>query len=83
MIARQALHRTDVASVAELNVKIRAFVTGWNHRAHPFVWTKTSPKILKKDNRPTTLNTDHWSRAGPSVSYWILFVGTPLVMRWP
>ena len=59
IIERQALHRADVASVAELNAKIRAFVTGWNDRCHPFVWTKTSTEILKKANRPTTSNTGH------------------------
>ncbi|MCM3688225.1 hypothetical protein [Kocuria rosea] len=36
IIERQALRRTDVASVAELNAKLRAFVTGWNDRCHPF-----------------------------------------------
>ena len=32
IIEHQALHRTDVASVPELNKRIRAFVTGWNDR---------------------------------------------------
>ena len=50
IIERQALHRADVASVAELNKRIRAFVTGWNDRCHPFVWTKTSTEILNKAN---------------------------------
>lgn len=59
IIERQALRRTNVASVAELNQKIRAFVTGWNPRAHPFVWTKTPEQILKKANRQTTSNTNH------------------------
>lgn len=59
IVDRQALHRADVASVAELNAKIRAFVTAWNGRCHPFVWTKTNTEILKKANRPTTLETDH------------------------
>ncbi|KLU09364.1 transposase [Kocuria sp. SM24M-10] len=59
IIERQALHRADVASVPELNRKIRASVTGWNDRCHPFVWTKTSTEILKKANRPTTSITGH------------------------
>ncbi len=59
IIERQALHRADVASVAELNKKIRAFVTGWNDRCHPFVWTKTSTEILNKANRSTTSKTAH------------------------
>jgi transposase len=59
IIERQALHRADVVSVAELNAKIRAFVTSWNDRCHPFVWTKTSTEIPKKANRPTTSKTAH------------------------
>ena len=59
IIERQALHRADVASVPELNKRIRAFVTGWNDRCHPFVWTKTSAEILKKANRPSTSKTGH------------------------
>lgn len=35
IIERQALRRVDVASVIELNKKIRGFVTGWNDRAIP------------------------------------------------
>jgi len=48
LIERQALHRADVVSVPELNKRIRAFVTGWNDRCHPCVWTRTSTEILKK-----------------------------------
>ena len=59
IIERQALHRADVASVPELNQRIRAFVTGWNDRCHPFVWTKTSTEILKKANRPITSKMGH------------------------
>jgi transposase len=59
IIERQALHRANVASVPELNARMRAFVTGWNDRCHPFVWTKTSTEILKKANRPTTSKTVH------------------------
>ncbi len=58
-IERQALHRADVASVKEANAKIRTFVTGWNYRGHPIVWTKTSTKILKNANRSSTSKTDH------------------------
>ncbi|GEO96894.1 hypothetical protein KTU01_30170 [Kocuria turfanensis] len=59
IIERQALHRADVVSAPELNAKIRAFVTDWNERCHPFVWTKTRTEILKKANRPTTSKTGH------------------------
>ncbi len=42
IIERQAIHRGTFRSVAELNQAIRAFIDGWNVRAHPFVWTKTA-----------------------------------------
>jgi len=58
-IERQAIHRGTFTSVRDLNAKIRAFVNGWNDRAHPFIWTKTADEILKKANRQTTSNTDH------------------------
>ena len=54
-----AIRRGSFNSVRDLNAKIRAFVTGWNDRRHPFVWTKTTDDILKKANRQTTSNTDH------------------------
>ncbi len=59
IIERQAIHRGSFGSVRELNTKIRAFINGWNDRAHPFVWTKTADHILTKAKRPTTSNSDH------------------------
>jgi transposase len=59
IIERQAIHRGSFGSVKDLNAKIRAFITGWNHRAHPFVWTKTADQILTKANRQPTSNTPH------------------------
>jgi transposase len=59
IIERQAIHRGTFTSVRDLNAKIRAFVNGWNDRAHPFVWTKTAEEILRMANRQTTSNTDH------------------------
>jgi transposase len=56
---RQAIHRGSYRSVAELNAKIRAFITGWNDRAHPFTWTKTAEQILKKANRKNTSDARH------------------------
>jgi len=56
---RQAIHRGSYRSVKELNVKIRAFIDGWNDRSHPFVWTKTADQILKKANRKITSNAGH------------------------
>jgi hypothetical protein len=66
--------RADAALVAQLKVVLRAFQrllkphqfvyepfasTGWNNRAHPFVWTKTPEEILKKADRQTTSNAGH------------------------
>ena len=56
---RQAIHRGSYRSVRELNAKIRAYIDGWNDRAHPFVWTKTADEILKKANRKNTSNARH------------------------
>jgi transposase len=56
---RQAIHRGTYTSVHDLNTKIRAFITGWNDRAHPFTWTKTAEQILTKANRPTSSNARH------------------------
>ena len=53
---RQAIHRGSYRSVRDLNTKIRAYIDGWNDRAHPFVWTKTADQILKKANRKNTSN---------------------------
>ncbi len=58
-IERQAIHRGTFTSVRDLNARIRAFVNGWNDRAHPFVWTKTADEVLKKANRQATSKTDH------------------------
>ena len=59
IIERQAIHRGTFGSVKDLNAKIRAFIDGWNDRAHPFIWTKTADEILEKANRKTTSNARH------------------------
>lgn len=59
LIERQAIRRGVFKSVNDLNTKLRTYITGWNKRAHPFVWTKTADEILKKANRPTTSNPRH------------------------
>jgi transposase len=56
---RQAIHRGSYRSVSELNARIRAYIDGWNDRAHPFVWTKTADQILNKANRKKTSNAGH------------------------
>lgn len=63
IIERQAIHRGSFGSVKDLNTKIRAFIDGWNDRAHPFVWTKTTDQILAKAKRPATTLSDHFSLA--------------------
>jgi transposase len=59
IIERQAIHRGSYASVPDLNRRIRAFIDGWNDRAHPFVWTKTAEQILAKANRKKTSDAGH------------------------
>jgi transposase len=53
IIERQAIRRDTFSSAREGMIKIRSFITGWNHRKHPFMWTKTSDEVLAKD-RPQT-----------------------------
>jgi transposase len=59
IIERQAIHRGTFGSVPELNAKIRAFIDGWNDRAHPFTWTKTAQQVLTKANRKKTSDAGH------------------------
>jgi transposase len=59
IIERQAIHRGTFRSVNDLNAKIRTFITGWNDRCHPFVWTKPAKQILAKANRQNTSETVH------------------------
>jgi transposase len=59
IIERQAIHRGTFGSVKDLNAKIRGFITGWNNRSQPFVWTKTADQILKKANRQKTSDAGH------------------------
>jgi transposase len=59
IIERQAIRRGTFTSVIDLNTKIRAFITGWNKRSRPFVWTKTADQILAKAQRKVTSGADH------------------------
>ena len=59
IIERQAIRRGTFTSVPDLNAKIRAFITGWNNRSVPFVWTKTADEILTKLKRKPTSTPDH------------------------
>ena len=63
IIERQAIHRGTFTSVRDLNAKIRAFVNGWNDRAHPFTWTKSADEIIShakpSPHQKKTYNTRH------------------------
>ena len=49
----------ELSSVKDLTGAIRAFIDGWNDRAHPFIWTKTADQILAKAKRPAVINSGH------------------------
>ena len=55
IIERQAIRRGSFTSVRDLMAKTRAFITGWNARQHPFIWTKPADQILAKINRKRKL----------------------------
>ena len=59
IIDRQAIRRGEFPSVPDLVAKIRTFITGWNQRKHPVIWTKTPDQILSSINRkrPKTTST--------------------------
>jgi hypothetical protein len=56
-VDRQALRRGDFASVGDLVAAIRGFISAWNQRCQPFVWTKDADTILGKLNRTRTAAT--------------------------
>ncbi len=56
IIERQAIRRGAFPSVRDLMIKIRDFINGWNHRRHPFIWTKTrrpNPRPRSNVNIPS------------------------------
>jgi transposase len=57
MVERQALRRGDFASVGDLVAAIGRFISAWNQRCQPFVWTKDADTILGKLNRTRTAAT--------------------------
>lgn len=59
MAEHQAIHRGTYTSVQNLNTKLRAYIDGWNDRAHPFTGTKTAEQILTKTNRKKISNAEH------------------------
>ena len=59
IVESQAIRRGVCTSVTDLSATIRAFIDGWNHRSHRFVWTKTADEVLAKANREKTSYADH------------------------
>jgi hypothetical protein len=57
IVERQALRRGDVASVGGPVAAIRRFISAWNQRCQPFVWTKDADTILGTRNRTPTAAT--------------------------
>lgn len=72
-VERQAVRRGVFKSVPDLNAKLRAYMEGWNKRAHPFVWTKTanrssrSPTVQQSQIRATSREA-MWHPAAPANS---------------
>jgi transposase len=48
IIERQTIRPGSYTPTHDLMAKIQTFITGWNHRKHPFMWTKTANEILNK-----------------------------------
>jgi hypothetical protein len=48
IIERQAIHSGSFPTVRDLMIRIRELITGWNHRKHPFIWTKPAEQVLAK-----------------------------------
>ena len=59
IITRQAIRRGSFTSVKELVDAINRFITGWNERCQPFVWTKTADEILPHATRQGTSEARH------------------------
>jgi len=45
LLQRKRLRYASFASLDDLHLKLRRFITQWNERAHPFAWT--SPSVAK------------------------------------
>ena len=59
IITRQAIRRGSFNNVTELITAIKTFITGWNQRCHPFVWTKTADQILPHATRQRNSDARH------------------------
>lgn len=61
IITEKQIRRGVFTSVAELEEKIMQFIESYNESPKPFVWTKTTDKILEKVKRARdTLNNPHF-----------------------
>jgi transposase len=59
IITRQAIRRGSFDNVTQLTRAIRAFITAYNDRCEPFIWTKTPDEILTKTTRQRTSDARH------------------------
>ncbi len=59
IITKQAIRRGTFTSVPDLIDAIRRFITGWNDRCQPFIWTKDADTILTRAKRKPTSGTRH------------------------
>ena len=48
IITRQAIRRATFTSVKDLTTAIGQFIDAYNHRCHPFTWTKDADELLAK-----------------------------------
>jgi hypothetical protein len=53
IIEKQVIDRSFL-SVRDLMLKIRAFITGWNDRCHPFIWTTPADQFPDRIKRKRT-----------------------------
>jgi transposase len=65
LLTRKRLRLADFASLDDLHLKLRRFITAWNEQAHPFRWTEASfAKVLAKCTAVT--GDDHRAIAEPT-----------------
>jgi transposase len=59
IITRQAIRRGTFTDVTDLQTAIRTYIDGYNERAKPFAWTKTTDQLIDKIKRKSINNTRH------------------------
>ena len=59
IIERQAIRRGTFGSLRDLMIKIRAFITGWNARKYPFIWTKPPTKYSTRSTANVYMSQRH------------------------